>query len=185
MIESPPSVRPAYPHKDTRAAIMLAGAIYRAKAEKGLPLRALASALDYKQPTILSHMANGRIPIPIRKAADLARVLDLPADEFLAAVVEQRGGTPMAVPSTRSPGSPMQYGFVNELSLIAGRPLEQLSDEQKLVAREVASDERPHRRWLSLAELPVMLLLRELRPEIATEGLSPRDRKAIERALAN
>jgi hypothetical protein len=147
---------------------------YRAR---GTSVRSLGKKLGYKQATVLSHIAHGRVAVPMKRAADIALVVELPPEDFLSAAVEQRTPTAAEYLGGRDRG----FGF--ELGLISGQSLDQLNDEQKQVAREVVADERPTRRWLSLAELPAIMLLRELRPNITQSGLSSKDRLAIEQAL--
>jgi hypothetical protein len=164
-----------YPYADTDAAFMLASAIYRTKRERGISLRSLAKHLNYKQATVLSHMANGRIVVPLDRAAEIARAVELNPAEFLLAAVDQRSrGAADLLSSLAGSGSVNENSFISELKLIAGHSVDSLSDDQKQVAREVVADEKPQRRWLSLAELPVMHLLRQLRPDISRVGLSAR-----------
>lgn len=173
----------AHPFAGTTAARMLADAIRRKQAE-GVSLRKLAPQLGYKQATVLSHMANGRIPVPIGKATDLALAVGLPQSEFLIAVMDQR--EPEA--HTLLAAAPMDFelpphSFADELVDIAGRPLDGLSAEQKDVMRRVVVDPNPSRRWVAEGEIPALLLLRSLRPNIGQDGLSKLDRKLLSEAL--
>lgn len=79
-----------YPYADSQATQMLATAIERYTAVRPGGLRALAATLGLKQAVVLSHMANGRMAIPLERAEGLASVLDLPPIEFAAAVLHQR-----------------------------------------------------------------------------------------------
>ncbi|MFL9840516.1 hypothetical protein ABS767_06025 [Sphingomonas sp. ST-64] len=172
-----------HPFSESAAARMLAEAIRRKQAA-GFSLRRLAPTLGYKQSTVLSHMANGRIPIPMARAKEIAAVMGIPQSEFLIAVMEQREPEAstmlMAGPIdlARSPQS-----FAEELEEIAGRSLEHLTSEQKDVMRKVAVDPSPARRWLAEAEISAMGLLRSLRPEVSHTGLSRSDREEISKAL--
>jgi len=173
-----------FPYKDTRAAVMLRDALDRAHRDQGLSIRSLGKRLGYKQATVLSHMALGRVPIPLERALDIAREIDLEPGEFLAACVEQKvDGAADLLRSHSKFDTADAFSFVSELRVIAGHALDSLSDGQKSVLREVAADPRPERRWLSLAELPVVEGLRRLRPKLATEGLSASDREAVEMVL--
>jgi hypothetical protein len=154
-----------HPYRESAAARMLTEAIQRKQAA-GFSLRRLAPSLGYKQSTVLSHMANGRIPVPMARAREIASVMGIPQSEFLIAVMEQRepeastmlmaGPIELAVP---------EQSFVEELEEIAGRRLDELTAEQKDVMRRVAVDPNPARRWLAEAEIPTVQLLRRLSPD--------------------
>ncbi len=171
----------------TRAAQMLREAIARKKAE-GKSLRDLAQKLNYRQSTVLSHMANGRVGVPPSRAVEMARVFVLPAAEFARAVSEQRSGSAFTLAMMgQMPDSEIlplhDDDFLNELEEIAGRELRHLTDEQKRVLREVVVDPRAERRWLTTAELPTMSLIRDLRPTIREVGLTPTEKAALRKAL--
>lgn len=174
-----------YDYADTEAAQMLRAALQRLRTEQGVSLRALAKQLNYKQATVLSHMASGRIPIPMRKAGEIAQATGMPPSSFIIAVADQRQPASFALTSSLEPGllSLAPEGFADELGAIAGVPLDALTAEQKEVMRQVATDARPSRRWLSPAEIPAMQLLREVAPSISTEGLSSDQRARIQQAL--
>jgi hypothetical protein len=166
---------------------MLRDGLERASRERRLSVRALAKKLAYKQATVLSHMANGRVAVPLERASGIARELDLPEAEFLVAAVEQRApqaadllrkNTP--IQSTESVGS----GFITQLAEIVGTLLEHLNEEQKQVVREVVLEPRPRRRWLSTAELPAVLVLRQARPEMTKDGLPSIELERLLRALS-
>lgn len=165
---------------------MLAAAIQRANEVKGLSVRQLAKQLDYKQAVVLSHMANGKAPIPIDRAEDLARELEMDAKSFLRAVVEQRH--PGVSWGLITNGSEDAQGdrLGRQLEAILGASLDGLNAEQRRVMREVASDPSPERRWLSVHEIPAYRALRERRlrdeevDEILAE-LAERDEGAAER----
>lgn len=176
--------RTSYPFADTRAAMMLSEGLKRANRDRGLSLRSIAKLLGYKQATVLSHMANGRVAIPIERAPDIARIVGLPPADLLAAAVEQRSSEAAnLLPIYQNLARADDQGIAFELKLIAGHEIDELNAEQKAVLREVVVDHSPSRRWLNVAELPVMLMLRQLRPDISSNGLSIKDREAIERAL--
>lgn len=168
-----------YPLKDTTAARMLTDGLRRAQLE-GLSLRKLAQRLDYKQAVVLSHMGTGRVPIPIDRALDIARAVGLPDKEFLMACLTQRH------PEINWAFlSDCDDEFSHELTLLAGRPLDELPMEHRWVIREVVADPHPSRRWLKIAELTAVELLRDLRPNLASEGLSGSDRRAVREALSD
>lgn len=79
-----------YPYSGTFATKMLAEAFKERARNAGLSQRQIAAKLHYRTSVTLSHMAIGRIPIPINRAPELARILGLDAAEFLLAVMEQR-----------------------------------------------------------------------------------------------
>jgi hypothetical protein len=78
-----------HPFRDSAATVMLAEAVGRAKRELGKTSAELATDAGYKQPGALSHMATGRITVPIDRAVKLARLLGLNEAEFMFAVLEQ------------------------------------------------------------------------------------------------
>jgi hypothetical protein len=143
-------------YRDSAAARMLAEAIQRKQAA-GFSLRRLAPTLGYKQSTVLSHMANGRIPVPLARAREIASVMGISQSEFLIAVMEQRepeASTMLMAGPIELAGAPQSFG--DELEEIAGQSLDELTAEQKDVMRKVAVDPNPARRWLSEAEIPTM-----------------------------
>src|SRR3546814_6136051 len=81
--------RSDYPYEDTRATQMLASAFKKAWDEKRLGQRKLAKQLGYRSSVVLSHMASGRVPIPIERVDDYAQLLEMDEGEFLLAVLEQ------------------------------------------------------------------------------------------------
>ena len=177
--------RTAFPFADSNAAIMLSEGLKRANRERRLSLRSLAKVLGYKQATVLSHMAKGRIAIPLERAPQIARAVGLPVAELLLAAVEQRSPEAGDILSHRASGAfESASNLVFDLNLIAGHSIDQLNEEQKMVLREVVADPKPTRRWLGLVELPAVMFLRELRPEMASRGLSAADRGNIETALS-
>ena len=171
--------RPAFEYEGTDAARMLRSGLNRQKAN-GISLRAIAKKLRYAQATVLSHMANGRVAVPIERATQIAREVELDEREFLAAVVAQRA------PEAKyllSEGYETAFGLVAEISMIAGAPPDQLTDEQKSVIREVAADANPRRRWLSIAELRAVTVIRDAKPNFRQNGLSAADLNFIHAGL--
>jgi transcriptional regulator with XRE-family HTH domain len=166
---------------DSLATRMLAEGLGRASQERGLSLRKLSARLGYKQAVVLSHMATGRVPIPIDRAEDIARELEIDPAAFLQAVVEQRH--PEVTWSLLGAEAQDTEDFSNELAVSLGKPLRDLSTEQRAVMREVAAEPNPRRRWVTVHELIAIEVLREARPTIGTEGLSPAEIAAVRAAL--
>jgi len=146
--------RDGYQWAETAAAKMMAAALERAKGERGLSVRQLAKQLDYKQATVLSHMANGKSPIPIDRAEDLANKLHMDEKSFLRAVIEQRHPEVTWSLLTGSLLQEASDSLANQLEAILGKSLDHLNTEQRRVMREVAADPIPARRWGSVHALP-------------------------------
>src|SRR5690606_34887218 len=137
-----------YHYANSTATRMLAAGIERANQEQGLSIRQLGKQIGYKQAVVLSHMALGRVPITIDRAQDLAKALGLDQADFLRAVVNQRyPDVNWNLLSTRSQSGDDDQ-LPHELEVILGTKLENLSQEQRRVMREVAIDTYPSRRWL-------------------------------------
>ncbi|MFO6446033.1 hypothetical protein ACLBKU_02700 [Erythrobacter sp. NE805] len=168
---------------DSDAARMLAGGIERASRERRLSARKIAEMLNYKQSVVLSHMASGRVPIPIDRAEEIAMVLELDREEFLKAVLKQRHPDVDWRFIEQDQGETVSEGLVHELAVSMGRPLRELSAEQRAVMREVAADPHPRRRWLSVHELIAVEAIRDARPAVTSEGLNPADLAAVRQAL--
>lgn len=166
---------------DSHAAQMLADGLARASRERGLSLRKVGALLGYKQAVVLSHMTTGRVPIPIDRVEDIAEVLDIDPAAFLKAVLKQRH--PSVSWSLLAGEDESKDEIVHELAVSLGKPLRELSHEQRAVMREVAAEQRPRRRWLTVHELTAIDALREARPGIASEGLEASELTAIREAL--
>lgn len=177
-----PDVDTAY--RDSAAARLLSAGLALAANEEGLSRRSLAKKLGYKQSVVLSHMALGRVPIPLDRAAQFADLLGIDKREFLLAVLEQRlpdiDWSEIITSGTAQGGG---RELVASLETIAGGSLDSLSSEQKCVMREVARDSYAAERWLSVHEVPAVALIRSLRPTIGTDGLSADDHDAIRAVL--
>lgn len=78
-----------YPLWNTRARRMFAKGLEELE-RTGISQRTLAKTLGYKSSVVISHMANGRAPIPIGRTMDFVRHIPLEPAEFLMAVLEQR-----------------------------------------------------------------------------------------------
>lgn len=165
-----------HPFSNDEATRLLERALNRAKEVSGTSLTEAASAIGISK-AALSHMANGRAPIPIDRAADLAHHLHLEPRPFLMAVLHQRHPEAMAVIagadfSSRRPQD-------QQIDWVLSRPIAELSEEQITIIREVARDARPRERWLEVGEVPAVKTIRRLRPE----GMMPDDVEWIELAL--
>lgn len=167
---------------DSDAARMLAWGLARASRERGLSLRKIGAMLDYKQAVVLSHMTTGRVPIPIDRAEEIAKVLKMDPAAFLQAVVKQRH--PKVSWSLMGKAGDGGDEITHQLAVSLGKPLTELNQEQRAVMREVAAEPRPRRRWLTVHELTGVEALREIRPAMASEGLSASDLAAIGKALS-
>lgn len=172
-----------FPYSRSRAAYLLKQALGRSQQERGLSIRTLGKRLGYKQATVLSHMASGRVPIPIERAPDIARHVDLEVAEFLVAVIEQRLPAAGNILIPYAAQSAAQEGWAAELQAVAGHPLDDLPSEHRDVIKEVVSDRSPRRRWLTLAELPTVEEIRKRRPGFSRRGLSRTDALGILKTL--
>ena len=177
-----PDVQVAY--KDSAAARLLSVGLANAASERGLSQRALAKQLGYKQSVVLSHMALGRVPIPLERAAQFADLLLLDKREFVTAVLVQRlPEIDWAELLSSGPAPTKASDLASSLEVIAPGSLDALSLGQKAVIREAAADRHAEERWLSVHEVPAIALLRALRPNMVSEGLSREDHEAITEAL--
>ena len=167
-----------YPLANTAAARMLSAGLAKAKQEHGLSIRQIGKQLGYKAAVVLSHMANGRVPIPIDRAEELAEKLGIDKSMFLQAVLRQRHPE-VSWHLLFESGQAAPDTLVQELEAVLGCRLQDLSKEQRAVMREVAAEPHPQRRWLSVHELHAVEVLREAIPSIETEGASPTSLAAI------
>ena len=165
---------------ESPATHMLAEGLARASQERGLSLRKVGALLGYKQAVVLSHMATGRVPIPIDRAEEIARVLEIDPAIFLEAVVKQRH--PEVSWSLLGSSDDVDV-IVHELAVSLGKPLRELTGEQRAVMREVVAEQRPRRRWLSVHELTTVDMLRDMRPAMGSQGLEASDLNAIRKVL--
>lgn len=147
-----------HPHRGTAAARLLNEGLRRASAERSLSLRKIAAALGMKQATVLSHMAKGRIAIPLDRAVQLAKVLRLDIPAFCMAVLEQKAPE---MAEYLSPGLPVQEGLRNLVEIV-GRA--ELDEERLAIMREMVRDTNPGERWLRLEEIALVNDIRRLRP---------------------
>ncbi|TXC70954.1 hypothetical protein FSB78_08350 [Sphingomonas ginsenosidivorax] len=172
------------PLAHTEATKMLAEAI-AAKQALGVSQRDLAIALGYRSGVIVSHMANGRAPIPIDRSKDISDLLDLDRNAFLLAVLEQR--LPMldfrSLIGNHSLIDEKDERLMKQFEVIAGRPLSTLPADHLDLIRECLADREPRSRWLSLHELPIVALIRRLRPTFRSQGLTQADQEKVQEAL--
>lgn len=163
-----------FPYSHTEATRMLADGLRSASQERGISLREIGRRLRYKQPVVLSHMANGRVPIPLDKAPAIADEVGLPQSSFLLAVLNQRhpGVDWQLITGEEDP-------FARELGRTARKSLSALSSAHHRVLREAVRDSDPDERWLSIPEISAMKLVRELFPRVRIDGLSSSDRSTL------
>ncbi len=154
---------------------MLSAGLARASSDEGRSVRQIGRDLNYKQAVVLSHMANGRVPIPIDRAEDIAATLHLNPRDFLQAVVKQRhpGVSWDLLSAMNDKLTEDTLSF--ELEAILGKPLKELSMEHRSVVREVVAEPHPRPRWLTVHELYLVSQLREWFPHLASEGMPKAD----------
>lgn len=158
-----PLMNDALPYAATRAAGILTEALHRYTGAHPGGLRALAARLGIKQATVLSHMATGRIGIPLDRAEELAQLLDINQQMFCAAVLEQRAPSifrilveegPSASPSDAARNADLRRALVSA----------ELSPEQEATIRAILSGGPGCVRWLSENEAALLTTIRECRP---------------------
>lgn len=176
------TIKSDHPFAQTLAARMLAKAIHDRQLE-GISLRKTAAALDYKQAVVLSHMLSGRVPIPVERAPQFAKLLGMDEREFVLAVLHQRYPEIAWDQILHSSSNYTHSTLAEALETIAGAPLDELSQQQQRVMREVAADSNADRRWLSVHEVPAIAMLRRAVPGMSTDGLSMSDMNAVEGLL--
>jgi transcriptional regulator with XRE-family HTH domain len=167
--------------RGTKAQRMLELGLREKQRATGWTQKDIADKLGYKSSVVLSHMSIGRVPIPVDKALDIADALDLDRDAFVLAVLDQRYpdiGVHRLFNVTFS-----SERTAARLEAAAGCSLDDLPDETVAVLEEVVAARTPKRRWLTIAEAPVMDLIRRLRSRVGTAGLVSADAEAIEKAL--
>ena len=162
-----------YPFRDTAAADMLSRALSKYSEQPGRSIRKLGALLGYKQAAILSHMATGRVPIPLDRAAELAQALEMPEGRFVSEVLRQRHPEAYAALARATPEDR------HLLVVDADADASGLSPVQARIIREVGRDARPQERWMSVPELEVMELIRTTCPHVSTEGLTRDELNAI------
>ena len=174
-----------YPFGNSQATRMLQAGLEAVEKDKGWSQRQVAKMLNYKTSVVLSHMALGRVPIPIDRALDFARLLKMPPGEFLMAVLEQRypgidWPRHLAGMSKKATSKAAESYVTSELEALAGTELDSLPQQVVNVLRDVVADRNAPRRWMSLHEVPIVETLREHHPH----GLSPAKRKELDDFIA-
>jgi len=178
MNESGTSKPQDYPLAQSDATRMLATGLERVRAETGATQRDIAMELNYRTSVVLSHMALGRVPIPIDRAQEIARVLGLDPTRFLLATLKQRHRE-VDFEALFGVRVPQESAVAAELEAIAGVELDELPKGTREILRQVVSSKLPERRWLSAAELPIIEMLRRRLPTLHGEGLTPDDSRRL------
>lgn len=173
----------SYPLSDSPAARMLAEGLARAKDERGLSIRKIGQEMGYKTSVVLSHMATGRVPIPIDRTEELAEILNLDKKTFLQAVIRQRHPDVSWELLWDSGAATGSDNLAHELESALGAPLKDLNREQRAVMREVAAEHSPRKRWLSVHELYAVEVLRQLFPHVSTDGMNPEELESLRAAV--
>lgn len=179
-----PMSRDGYQWAETVAAKMLRHGLDRARDQMGVSVRQLAKSLGYKQAVVLSHMATGRAPIPIDRADQIARALEIDPGKFLRAVLDQRHPDVEWALITAKAGATATDNLAAQLEVILNSPLSDLNSEQRRVLREVAAERSPGRRWLSIHELPLIEAIRSTQEREHDGDLSEVEVDAILASLA-
>lgn len=162
------------------AAEMLAGALREYTSRHRGGLRALAAELGFKQATVLSHMGNGRMAIPLERAPLLARHLGMDEVRFTWAVICQRyPEAAAALTETGSVGPHWSSGAMKQIAPLVAS-LDEVSPDRLAIIAEVIRDSCPSERWLKVPEISAVKVLRRLRPE----GLTQFDQEAVHAALS-
>lgn len=168
-----------YPYATTLAARFLAEGLRLAASERGLSLREIGRRLGYSQAVVLSHMAKGRVQIPLGRACEIADEVGLQQRTFLLAVLEQRHPEVQwdLITGAADP-------LATALEQTAGKRLCSLSPSHRRVLHDVVRDSDPEERWISISEIPAVRLLRELYPLIQSDGLTPDDAASLRLAVS-
>ena len=163
------------------AAEMLAGALREYTSRHRGGLRSLAAKLGFKQATVLSHMANGRMAIPVDRAPLLARQLGMDEARFTWAVFCQRYPDAAEVlGETGSLDPPTVSGAQKQLAPMLAS-IKELSPERLEIIADVIRDPNPAERWLAFREVATVRDLRRLRPL----GLSRFDQEVVYAVLSD
>ena len=95
--------------------------------------------------------------------------------KFLRAVIEQRHPEVNWQLISKRLDTPNEDRLASELELILDAPLSKLNAEQRRVLREVAAEQRPSRRWLTVHELPFVERWRGHKGELNRQSQSEVD----------
>lgn len=145
---------------------MLSEALDSASSERKITQREVAQNLGYKSAVVLSHMASGRVPVPIDRADDLSRILRMDRGQFLLAVLEQRfpdiDFKKVLSKAPKGAAKPAKKQvLVEDLEAIAGREMDDMPQGTIAVLRSVVGDANPQRRWAQTSEIPILAALRK------------------------
>lgn len=175
-------IKSQFPYSDTLASIALKAALESSRRSRGKSLRAVARELNYKQPVVLSHMAHGRIPIPIERAEEIAAALGMEPKSFVKLALKQRYPD-LDMPSFSK--DVIRTELIDGLTFEASgsHQMVELTDGQKMVIREVMRDVAAPDRWLTPHEVGVIALIRQLRPSVSNDGLNAADLKRLKQGL--
>jgi hypothetical protein len=151
-------------YADSRAAAMLAEGLKRYTAQHPGGLRAVAADLEIKQATVLSHMATGRIGIPLDRATELASKLEINVADFCLAVLEQRAPTVykalddelVLLESSRLPTGLRE--------VLAGVTSDRITDEHTQIIGEILATKRPAEKWMRPLEDDIVRVVRDIFP---------------------
>ena len=164
-----------HPYSNSRAARELDEALKAHTARTPGGLRALAAELGFKQATVLSHMATGRMAIPLDRATALANKLGLDVLDFCLAVLEQR-----APDVYQALDEALGIGTGRTLSIAARQVVAKVAtaklvtDDHAAIILEVLHSKNPRERWLAPLESPFIRLVREHYPDgVALTELQP------------
>lgn len=153
------------PYAGTRAAEMLKEALARYTSQHKGGLRALAGEFGMKQATVLSHMATGRIGIPLDRVQQFAEFLDLNVEAFSLAVIEQREPAMLSLlHSVYSVGPeevdpPARANLIREI-----RAAEELSSGQISLMRDIIKDPEMSVRVVTGRYRELISKIKEVRP---------------------
>jgi DNA-binding transcriptional regulator YdaS (Cro superfamily) len=167
---------------------MLSDGIFLAK-KRGRSQAELGKRLGYSSTAVLSHMATGRVGIPVERAAEIARTVGLDEAVFTLAVLRQRfpmiDFQALAADAANDPDRATlpPRSVALKLERVAGSRLEELEPHVVDILEDVVRDKDPSRRWLTIKELPVVESIRALRPRFRSDGLSLADIHVVEGAL--
>lgn len=180
------SMQGDYPLANTLATRMLAKALDNVNNEKGWSQRTVAKMLGYRASVALSHMALGRVPIPVERTADFARLLKMDPGEFLIAVLEQRYPDldirhilANRLAKGAKPATGTTSYLASELEGIANLPLDELPTKIVNVLRDVVGDQNSPRRLISMSEVPIVETIRRRYPD----GLTPEQKSKLLAAI--
>lgn len=171
------------PHSDTEARFMLSDAIAARRRADKASLRMLAAEMEMSS-AMLSHMATGRIPIPVDGAAKLADALGISRSEFVKSVLKQRFPNAMAILDDEADVGGNDGSEVTRARMMVtfydGTPP---TGDLALILDQVRTADDAQERWLTPSELPVVNMIRRLRPNFSKLGLTEVDLDLIKKVF--